>query len=168
MTPILWTELGGKATMESYIRTKLLIDQRHKDFWKNQQDWYIDDQNRLFIHAGWEYKHPGSWESQASHKINAGTLARECHWDRSIIMGARSAFGSKNNPNGKFKPIEKFKEVYIGHTADNSGPKQYGNLWNLDSGAGWNGKLTIMDINTKEYWQSDFATLLYPDERGRI
>jgi len=69
--------------------------------------------------------------------------------------------------NGKFKALEEFKEIYIGHTAENDGPNQYGNLWNIDTGAGWNGKLTIMDVNTKEFWQSDFATLLYPDELGR-
>lgn len=168
MTPILWTEQGGKATMASYVKTGFLVDQHHKDFWKDQLDWYIDDQNRLFIHAGWDYRNPGSWESQANRKVNAGTIARECHWDRDIIMGARSAFGANNQKtDGKFKPLEKFHEVYVGHTADNKGPKQHGNLWNMDSGAGWTGKLSIMDIDTKEYWQSDFATLLYPEERGR-
>lgn len=166
-TPILWTEQGGKATMASYVRTGKLVDREHKDFWKDQLDWYIDDKNRLFIHAGWDYHHPGTWEQQASLKVNAGSTARECHWDRSVIMGARSAFGNKNLKNGKFKTLEQFDEIYIGHTADNTGPHQYGNLWNLDSGAGWTGKLTIMDIDTKEYWQSDFATLLYPDENGR-
>lgn len=41
------------------------------------------------------------------------------------------------------------------------------NVWNIDTGAGWSGKLTIMDIDTKEYWQSDFVKELYPDEKGR-
>ena len=168
MSPILWTQQGGKATMDSYVKTGLLVDQHHKDFWNDQVDWYIDDKNRLFIHAGWDYMHPGSWESQASHKVNAGTIARECHWDRSVIMGARSAFGNKNNPKGRLKTLEQFHEIYIGHTADNEGPKQYGNLWNMDSGAGWNGRLSIMDIDTKEIWQSDYATLLYPEEKGRM
>ena len=166
-TPILWTEQGGKATMASYVRTGKLVEQEHKDFWKNQQDWYIDDKNRLFIHAGWDYHHSGEWEQQASLKVNAGSIAKECHWDRDVLMGARSAFGNKNLKNGKFKTLEQFHEIYIGHTADNTGPHQYGNLWNLDSGAGFSGVLTIMDIDTKEYWQSDFATLLYPEEKGR-
>lgn len=180
LTPILWTEQGGKATMASYVRTGLLVDKHHKDFWKDQLDWYIDDKNRLFIHAGWDYTYRpleltvGNlsdrtlFELQANLKVNAGTIARECHWDRSLISGARSAFGNKNNPAGKFKALEQFNEIYIGHTADNNGPVQYSNLWNLDSGSGWNGRLTIMDIDTKEFWQSDFATLLYPEERGRM
>ena len=41
------------------------------------------------------------------------------------------------------------------------------NVWNLDTGAGYRGRLTIMDIDSKEYWQSDMAILLYPEERGR-
>jgi len=167
MTPILWTQQGGRQTMESYVRTGLLVDQHHRDFWNDQIDYYIDEQNRLFIHAGWDYRYEGSWEKLVNEKVNAGTIAKECHWDRSLIAGARSAFGLKNNPSGRFKPLEQFKEIYIGHTADNTGPKQYGNLWNLDSGAGWHGKLTIMDIDTKEFWQSDDAKSLYPNELGR-
>ena len=41
------------------------------------------------------------------------------------------------------------------------------NIWNLDTGAGFRGKLTIMDINTKEYWQSDNVNEIYVNERGR-
>jgi serine/threonine protein phosphatase 1 len=33
----------------------------------------------------------------------------------------------------------------------------------MDTGAGWAGKLTIMDVQTKEYWQSDPVQSLYPD-----
>lgn len=164
-TPSSWTEQGGKATMAGYVRTNKLVEQPHKDFWKNQIDYYIDDENRLFIHGGWDYMEgfPGG----AMLPVHAGSLAKECHWDRSLLMGAKSAFGNKMSRNGKFKALEEFKEIYIGHTAENNGPNQYGNLWNIDTGAGWNGKLTIMDVNTKEFWQSDFATLLYPDELGR-
>jgi len=35
-------------------------------------------------------------------------------------------------------------------------------VWDLDTGAGWSGKLTIMmDIDTKEYWQSELSKDLY-------
>lgn len=164
-TPLIWTQQGGQATMDGYVRTGKLVEQAHKDFWKNQVDYHIDDQKRLFIHAGWDYTE--GFTRGAMLKVNAGSIAKECHWDRSLLMGAKSAFGKNNTKEGKFKALEEFKEVYIGHTAENDGPNQYGNLWNLDTGAGWNGKLTIMDIDTKEFWQSDFATLLYPEERGR-
>ena len=35
------------------------------------------------------------------------------------------------------------------------------NIWALDTGAGWSGKLTIMNVNTHEYWQLDLSSELY-------
>lgn len=166
--PLLWTQQGGKSTLDSYIRTKKFIEDEHRDFWYNQQDWYIDDKNRLFIHAGWYF--PSGFPKGANSKVNAGTIARECHWDRGLFETCRSAhLMRKNNPDAfkNFNPTFEFEEVYIGHTARNNGPENYLNLWNLDTGSGWNGKLTIMDIDTKECWQSDLSTELYPNEKGR-
>ena len=40
-------------------------------------------------------------------------------------------------------------------------------IWNVDTGAAFKGPLTIMDIDTKEYWQSDLLPELYPLEKGR-
>lgn len=164
-TPLIWTQQGGIATIEAYIRTGKLVDKFHQDFWNDQIDYYIDEENRLFIHGGWDYME--GFPRGALLHVNAGSIAKECHWDRSLLMGAKSAFGNKMARNGKFKALEEFKEIYIGHTAENDGPNQYGNLWNLDTGAGWYGRLTIMDIDTKEFWQSDPSRELYPDEKGR-
>lgn len=41
------------------------------------------------------------------------------------------------------------------------------NVYNLDTGGGWEGKVTIMDVDTKGYWQSDLVKELYPNEKGR-
>jgi len=164
-TPLIWTQQGGQATLDSYVRTGKMTEDSHKAFWKNQIDYHIDDDNRLFIHGGWDYME--GFPRGAELPVNAGSIAKECHWDRSLLEGARSAFGDKNRP-GKFKALEQFKEIYIGHTAMNGEPKQFGNLWNLDTGAGWNGQLTIMDIDSKEFWQSDFTTVLHPGEKGRF
>ena len=41
------------------------------------------------------------------------------------------------------------------------------NIWNIDTGAGFSGKLTILNVDSKEYWQSDFTKSLYPAEYGR-
>lgn len=166
-TPILWTEQGGKATMESYIKSGKIADNFHRMFWEEQKDWHIDEQNRLFIHAGWDYKYLPFPEG-AAYPVNAGSVAKECHWDRSLLQGATSASQGGRKNDGVFNATKEFKEVYIGHTAiQDSLPKQFCNVWNLDTGAGWYGKLTIMDIDTKEFWQSNFSTLLYPESLGR-
>ena len=164
-TPIVWAEQGGRATMSAYVRTGKLTEDSHKAFWNNQIDYYIDDENRLFIHGGWDYLE--GFPKGAMLPVNAGSIAKECHWDRSLLMGARSAFGD-NNRKGKFKALEQFKEIYIGHTAMNGKPKQFGNLWNLDTGAGWDGQLTIMDIDTKDFWQSDNVKDLHPNQSERF
>ena len=190
-SPVLWTQQGGQATLESYIRTQRFLDGDHKSFWKQQKDWYIDEQNRLFIHAGWAYyierskmhsgmTHKELFLRQASLPVNAGTKAKECHWDRELLRGAKSAFFNKASKNdfdyiedvdkrgGSFTVLETFKEVYIGHTAHNlNKPMWLGNLCNMDTGSGWYGSLTIMDVDTREYWVSDKAMDLYPDEKGR-
>lgn len=166
-TPHYWTSQGGKATLESYVRTDKLVDREHIDFWKNQLDWYIDETNRLYIHAGWEYR-LGAFPESALRYVNAGSIARECHWDRSLLEGAASAsHGGKDNDR-PFKATKDFKEVYVGHTATaNHLPIQLCNVINTDSGCGWGGKLTIIDVDTKEFWQSDFSKDLYPEEKGR-
>ena len=162
--PIMWTQQGGQATLDSYVRTGLLVEQSHKDFFNDLVDWYIDEDNRLYIHGGWDYRED-KFPISASYKTSVGL---ECHWDRTLLAGAASAsLGGKYNDN-VFNATKDFKEVFIGHTATRDHlPIQLCNLWNIDSGCGWSGKLTAMDVNTKEYWQSDFSKNHYPNERGR-
>lgn len=184
----IWTSQGGQPTIDAYVRTGKLQDKEHKKFWRNQKDWYIDDKNRLFIHAGWDYTyvppetHVGKisdeklFELQAGKPVSSfgknvlGSISKECHWTRDVYFGAQSGAvinKATGEPTG-FKALNRFNEVYIGHTATkNHLPHNCLNLWNLDTGAGWHGKLTIMDIDTKEYWQSDLCEELYPDEKGR-
>lgn len=163
-SPIIWTQQGGQATLDSYIRTGLLVEQSHKDFFNNLKDWYIDDDNRLYIHGGWAYRED-EFPISASYKTSIGL---ECHWDRTLLEGAANAsHGGKHN-DAVFEATRPFKEVFIGHTATRDHlPIQLCNLWNVDTGCGWNGKLTIMDVETKEYWQSDYSYNLYPNEPGR-
>ena len=166
--PIIWTQQGGQATIDSYLESGKLQDKDHRLFWFNQSDWYVDDKNRLFIHGGWDYLYP--WPVGAVQAVNAGSIAKECHWNRSLLESAKAAFSPNFKGTGRFKALEQFEEIYIGHTAipgKNPEPRNYGNLWNVDTGAGWNGVLTVIDIDTKEFWQSDPSKTLYPDARGR-
>ncbi|WP_299207382.1 metallophosphoesterase, partial [uncultured Dokdonia sp.] len=62
----IWLAHGGKETMTSYIETSLLTDNRHKAFFNELQDYYIDSENRLFLHAGFTSMHGVQKESQAA------------------------------------------------------------------------------------------------------
>ena len=58
-----------------------------------------------------------------------------------------------------------FSHIFIGHTNTlkwrTDKPMHVANIYNIDTGAGHNGRLTIMNIETKEYWQSDLVEELY-------
>jgi serine/threonine protein phosphatase 1 len=41
------------------------------------------------------------------------------------------------------------------------------NVWNVDTGAAFKGKLSAIDLDTKEVFQSDAVYILYPNEVGR-
>jgi serine/threonine protein phosphatase 1 len=40
-------------------------------------------------------------------------------------------------------------------------------VWNIDTGAAFTGPLTIMDVDSKAYWQSEPLEVLYSNEKGR-
>ncbi|HUH34962.1 MAG TPA: metallophosphoesterase [Moheibacter sp.] len=163
----IWLNQGGIASVESYKRTGLEKDQRHIDFFNQMLDWYVDDEKRLFIHGGWDFT-VEDFELGATKKVseNGEIGAMECHWNRSLFKYFRDFQQYNQNKNKVFfsyQPQKLFKEIYIGHTQLNSHfPETYLNLTNMDSGAGWNGRLSMMDIDTKEIWQSNFSPHLYP------
>ena len=69
------------------------------------------------------------------------------------------------------KRLTLYNEIYIGHTPVSrireTIPMQKATVWNVDTGAAFKGPLTIMDIDTKEFWQSEPLPNLYPNEKGR-
>ncbi|MCY1541761.1 hypothetical protein D9M68_774630 [compost metagenome] len=69
------------------------------------------------------------------------------------------------------KRLKLYHEIYIGHTPTlNYGqrvPMQAINVWNVDTGSAFDGSLSLIDADTKDYWQSAPLPQLYPDERGR-
>lgn len=149
-----WLHHGGQATVDSYNRRPELIE-KHLPFLKNARPYYLDSENRLFVHAGIM---PG----KPIHETSEDILI----WDRDFWYGQ---YSGKNY--GK-----DYKEIYIGHTPtlnfpDNKGshylPMNKRNTWNLDTGAAFTGKLTIMNIDTKEYWQTEPVMEYYPLEKGR-
>lgn len=152
----IWLTQGGAATFESYQRTNLHLEDSHKKFFKNLHNYYIDNQNRGFVHAGYQ-----------SYDGLGNDTAANYMWDREIayMLPMRSS-----DPIPRV--LRPHEELYIGHTTTlqwkTTDPiNLHGKYWNLDTGGGWSGKLTIMDIDTKEYWQSDFVKDLYPEEKGR-
>ena len=151
----IWEMQGGIATKEAYVlQGDLLV--KHRNFFDSAKPYYILE-NKLFVHGG-----------IPPHLIFVPIEKQELNdliWDREMFESARW----KHFKDKEFKYGD-YEEIYIGHTSTSSfrnSPVQYCNVWYLDQGAGWSGKLTIMDIDTHKYWQSDNVLELYPGIRGR-
>jgi serine/threonine protein phosphatase 1 len=157
-----WLFHGGQQTVESYALLDAAAKQQHLNFFETMKLYHIDAQNRLFIHAGFTSMHGPVNEFHNSNYTWDRTL-----WEMALTMDEHIKKESLLFP----KRLKLFSEIYIGHTPtlyyDVYVPMQGANVWNIDTGAAFTGKLSIMDIDTKEFWQSDEVYKMYPGERGR-
>jgi len=126
------------------------ITESHKNFYRGQHRYYKDDNKNIFVHGGF---HRDNLLSQTPEYIMM--------WDRTLWKQAMSSRSSQTEM--KFK--EDFNLIFIGHTTTlawkTDKPIKAGRVWNLDTGGGGGGKVTIMNIDTEEYWQSDLVDDLY-------
>ncbi|EZH73230.1 metallophosphatase [Aquimarina atlantica] len=163
VTNPVWLAHGGKETINSYIQSGLLTKETHKEFFNTLKDYYLDEEHRLFVHAGFTSMHGVGREEYNSNYYWDRTL-----WESALLADKVEKIALKDDPPKRFSH---YSEIYIGHTPTieygKDTPINAYNLWNMDTGAGFRGKLTIMDIDTKEYWQSDPLPSLYPNEQGR-
>lgn len=158
----MWFLHGGKSTIESYKDIDALQKEKHLGFFENMMDYFTDENNNLFIHAGFSSMHGPEKEHYASNFSWDRTL-----WEMALTMDKRIQKDSLSYP----KRLLLYNEIYIGHTPtlhyNIEVPMQGCNVWNIDTGAGFYGKLTCIDIETKEFWQSDEVQNFYPTEKGR-
>jgi serine/threonine protein phosphatase 1 len=168
---------GGLGTLESYCRnlgknyqrtavgvTASLhpsdIPDTHRNFFLKDQVPYFETGKVLFVHAGIDREK--TLDDQLTNE------PWELFWDRELWKQAQSCAEGQ-----QLKSVDGWEHIYIGHTQvynhknQDCKPLTKGGVTNLDTGAGWNGKLTMMDIKTKEIFQSDFVKDLYPDQKGR-
>lgn len=151
----IWLQQGGCNTLRSYgaickagtdcftyrdTRSSLVdvnalnIPVDHQDFFNRALPYYILD-DMCFVHGGFDPKFP--IEQQQRHTLL---------WDRDLIRFAQTNM------------VPGFSKVFVGHTTTQTygltQPIKYNNLFLCDCGAGWDGKLAIMDIDTEEHWLS--------------
>jgi predicted phosphodiesterase len=159
---LLWYNHGGEATVLAYEQVSANAKKQHVEFLENLEDYYIDPQNRLFIHAGFT----------SMNGVRFEHFPRLFFWERTLWETALALDKSMPMDHSAYpKRLTLYKEIFIGHTPvtriDKTTPVQMANVWNLDTGAAFKGPLTIMDVDTKDFWQSDPLPDLYPGEKGR-
>ncbi len=158
----LWLRHGGQSTVDAYDKVSATTKAQHIAFLERLQNYYIDKENRLFVHAGFTKLHG------VVHEYFPQLL----YWDRTLWETALSLdpLISKDDPRYPERLLH-YKEIYIGHTPvtriGKTTPINAANIWNIDTGAAYKSPLTLLDIETKTYWQSDNANELYPEEQGR-
>jgi serine/threonine protein phosphatase 1 len=158
----IWYVHGGKETIESYSNFTDEKKKAHLNFFETMPLYHIDDEKRLFIHAGFTSMHGVEREVHKETFYYDRTL-----WEMALTMDKRIEKNSDLYPNR----LKHYQEIYIGHTPTiryhKSNPMQAINIWNVDTGAAFTGKLSAINIDTKDVFQSDVLPELYPNEKGR-
>jgi serine/threonine protein phosphatase 1 len=172
--PAAW-DAGGEATLMSYSKwtgrelrirkagdgfdsdlTPEDIPFTHRQFFESQRPFYIDKENNCFVHGGFNRFLPFGKQDPWNF-----------YWDRWLWEDALAyeIISNKDPDAESFYNLSKFHEIYIGHTPTLNWnlhkPMRALNILNVDTGAGHGGKLTIMNIHSKEYFQSEPVSELY-------
>ncbi len=157
---LMWLEQGGPATLKSY---KDGVPPSHIELLKKALFYYVDEENRMFVHGG--------FNTEIDINLQEKT---KLIWNRTIFTKAIDE-QIMHDKHGHPDKISTYNEIFIGHCPTISlnenyyseSPLHFCELWMMDTGAGYDGKLSIMNIETKEVFQSDKIPMLYPDFKGR-
>lgn len=172
--PHIWTSQGGIKTLESFNYHPGNVSDDIIELLFSKAVYYYVRKNKLFVHGGY------NWHISIEEEIIANVT-----WDRHMFQTAlqwqrfNEVLLTRGNPDVVLHKFPKYDEIYIGHTT--TGAARYfnnkyentdkpifaTNLIAMDTGAGYEGKLTLMNVDTKEYFQSDLVKTLYPNESGR-
>jgi len=147
--PSIWYYQGGNNTLRSYRRSlkvndandiKALFPASHRELLESAKLYHVAYKNSIFMHGGFDDCKPIE-----THSID------DIVWNRDLCQTALH------------RRINNFNRVYVGHTDvrylygndDDLKPKFHNNLIMVDTGAGSNGKLTFLNVDTVTYVQSD-------------
>ena len=146
--PDIWVKQGGQNTLASYAKAGDTTKKRHLGFLKQTKCYFVDEKNRLYVHGGYIDGVP--IEQQDKHELM---------WSRRFLEQPQLC-----------NEIKDYARVYIGHTTIwrfSHTPIQVGKVVFMDTGGGWEGMLSLMNVDTGEIYQSDLVKWLYPDVHPR-
>jgi len=157
-----WVAHGGASSKKSYATLSEENIKRHLSFYEGLQNYHIDSKNRLYLHAGFTNMQGPKHEY----------FKNSVYWDRTLWEMVCSLDPSLSTTDNHYpKRLLLFSEIYIGHNPvtrlGKTTPVNYANVWNIDTGAAFKGPLSIIEIHSKEVWQSDPVWELYPNQEGR-
>lgn len=158
----MWMQHGGTSSMNSYNKAHKSTISKHIRFFERLNNYHLDADNRLYLHAGFTNV------KGVKHEYFPKTF----YWDRTLWELALSLNPTLQEEH-QFYPQRLFhyNEIFIGHTPvtrlGKTTPQRAANVWNIDTGAAFMGPLSVIDVASKEVWQSDPVHTFYPEEEGR-
>ena len=158
----MWMQHGGTSSVNSYNKADKSTIARHIRFFKRLKNYYLDGENRLYLHAGFTNV------KGVKHEYSPKSF----YWDRTLWELALSLDPTLQEEHQFYpKRLFHYKEIFIGHTPvtrlGKTTPQKAANVWNIDTGAAFMGPLSVIDVDSKEIWQSDSVHTFYPEEVGR-
>jgi serine/threonine protein phosphatase 1 len=157
-----WLKHGGVATLKAYERRRDLLE-KHIQWLEQGLPYYVDDKNRAFVHAGIP-DHRKPLNQQVDYFWTRHFYQNATVWHQQNFM--INTLVSDNGPA--------VTEWFLGHTPtinfkhhDVHLPVKFSNINFVDTGAAFDGFLTIFNVDTGEYIQSNPLRKLYYDEKGR-
>jgi len=151
-----WYFQGGRSTLHSLeIPTKIegatvqfldVLPDYVRTFCESLKYHHTDQFNNLYVHAGYDDL---IGLPEDGHEVDPDVLYALL-WDRDFWA------------NAERMSVLPFNKIFIGHTWSPYYPQLINQVWNLDSGAGFEGRLTLMNVETEEYWRSSKTPDLYP------
>ena len=157
-----WLQHGGQSSIDAYRQFSNKEKEEHITFFDQMVNYYIDKENRLFVHAGFTNQKGPEEEYTPTPFYWDRTL-----WEMAMCIDPALKPGDTEYP----QRLALFKEIYIGHTPvtriGRDKPARFANVCNVDTGAAFMGKLSMLDVNSGELIQSEPVHSLYPNESGR-
>jgi serine/threonine protein phosphatase 1 len=158
-----WLSEGGLSTLRSYGSYNDQEKKQHRDFFRKLKSYHVDDAQNLFVHAGFTSLQGPAKEMSESYLFNDRTLLETAMIFKDLKTTQTIYYPTR---------LSLFHEIFIGHTPTLKfgfeTPIHAANLWDLDTGVKKNGRLTIMHVKSKEFWQSDPMIDLYPEEGEKL
>lgn len=161
-----WTHyLGGSKTVKDILYRHHLDQQERIAI----ADWLWDiplvrvEDKYIIIHGGipsrWTMADLLRCQARKGHEYSLMTNHGSPAWNRDYMLSAYAGAHPevKDEMFTEVEPFETGKTIFVGHTPTLDGKpfisERY-HLIALDTGAGGNGPLTLMDMDTLGYWQA--------------
>lgn len=155
----LWDMEDGRTTRASIDQLDSSDKVRLLELLNNMLPYTVLEGN-AFVHGGYTHDSLGLEWNDSNYSWDRSL------WNKSLMWEAVGPREGQPLPTRN----RSYREIFIGHSSvsrvGSSVPVKAANVWNLDTGSGKYGYLTIMDVDTKEFWQSDQVTKLYGNSRN--